>query len=74
MDKTTKVKGTVKWFDPRKGYGFLTSEAGEDVFVHFSAIQTEGYKALRDGDNVEFDIDHDDQGRTIAANVFTVKE
>ena len=47
--------GVVKWFNNSKGYGFLTDENGADVFVHFSAIQSDGYKTLKQGDNVEFD-------------------
>lgn len=46
--------GVVKWFNNSKGYGFLTDENGADVFVHFSAIQSDGYKTLKQGDNVEF--------------------
>ncbi len=65
--------GTVKWFDKEKGYGFITKDADkQDVFVHFSAIQTEGFKALRDGDKVQFDI-LDDNGRgEKAANVTVI--
>jgi len=48
------LKGTVKWFDPKKGYGFITTENGEDVFVHWSAIQTEGFKTLTAYESVEF--------------------
>ena len=47
--------GTVKWFNDSKGYGFIESEEGEDVFVHFSAIQGDGYKSLKEGQSVEFD-------------------
>ena len=50
------AKGTVKWFNASKGYGFLSQENGEDVFVHFSAIQGDGYKALNEGDAVEFEV------------------
>ena len=50
------VKGTVKWFNASKGFGFLSQENGEDVFVHFSAIQGEGYKSLNEGDAVEFEV------------------
>ena len=48
--------GTVKWFNESKGYGFITPEEGEDVFVHYSAITGEGFKTLREGDDVEFNI------------------
>ncbi len=49
-------KGTVKWFNSEKGYGFIQGENGEDVFVHFSAIQGEGYKTLEEGAAVEFEV------------------
>ncbi len=51
-----QYKGTVKWFNNAKGYGFLGREGGADVFVHYSSIQIEGYKSLKEGDEVEFDI------------------
>jgi CspA family cold shock protein len=51
-----KEKGTVKWFNAAKGYGFIQRENGEDVFVHFSAIQTEGYRTLDEGSKVEFEV------------------
>ena len=57
-----KKTGTVKWFDARKGYGFIEIEGGDDIFVHFSAILDEGYKSLKDGEKVEFEIQKDDQG------------
>ncbi|MCK5581507.1 MAG: cold-shock protein [Candidatus Omnitrophica bacterium] len=50
------VKGKVKWFNNQKGYGFISPESGEDVFAHFSAIQSEGYKTLEEGQDVEFEI------------------
>ena len=50
------VKGTVKWFNNQKGYGFITPESGKDVFVHFSAIQGDGYKSLDEGQAVEFEV------------------
>jgi CspA family cold shock protein len=51
-----KEKGTVKWFNAAKGYGFIQRENGEDVFVHFSAIQSEGYRSLDEGARVEFEV------------------
>jgi CspA family cold shock protein len=49
-------KGKVKWFDQRKGYGFIETEDGKDVFVHYSGIQEEGFRSLDEGDEVEFEI------------------
>ena len=55
-------KGTVKWFNAEKGYGFLSNdEGGEDVFVHFSAIQTDGYRTLEEGQKVEFEEEMDER-------------
>ena len=51
-----QYKGKVKWFNNAKGYGFIGREDGPDVFVHYSAIQLDGYKTLKEGDDVEFDI------------------
>lgn len=51
-----KDTGTVKWFDSTKGFGFITSPGGEDVFVHFSAIQSEGYRTLKEGATVEYEV------------------
>lgn len=62
------MKGTVKWFDSDKGYGFISSEDNKDIFVHFSAIQSEGYKSLAEGDQVEFEVKDGDRGPQ-AANV-----
>ncbi len=64
--------GTVKWFNAQKGYGFITNEGtGEDVFVHFSAIMSEGYKTLEEGQKVTFDIEQDpkNSSKLRAANV-----
>jgi cold shock protein len=54
--------GTVKWFNPDKGYGFITQENGPDVFVHFSAIQGEGYRNLEENQKVEFEVTQGDKG------------
>jgi len=54
--------GTVKWFNPDKGYGFITQENGPDVFVHFSAITGEGYRNLEENQKVEFDVTQGDKG------------
>jgi CspA family cold shock protein len=54
--------GTVKWFNPDKGFGFIAPESGEDVFVHFSAIQSTGYRSLDEGQAVEFDITQGQKG------------
>ena len=51
-----KEQGTVKWFNASKGFGFIQRQSGEDVFVHFSAIQSDGYKSLTDGQAVEFEV------------------
>jgi len=55
-------KGTVKWFNSSKGYGFISREKGDDVFVHFNAIQGDGYKTLDEGDTVEFEIGQGPKG------------
>ena len=60
--------GKVKWFSPEKGYGFIAREGGDDVFVHFSAIQDEGFKTLNEGQDVEFEIVECERGPQ-AANV-----
>ena len=62
------AEGTVKWFSNEKGYGFIEREEGDDVFVHFSAINMEGYKTLTEGQRVEFEIVQGDKGLQ-AANV-----
>ncbi len=63
--------GTVKWFSPEKGYGFISQQDGPDVFVHFSAIQGEGYRNLEEGQTVEFEITQGQKGPQ-AANVRVV--
>jgi len=55
-------EGTVKWFDGRKGYGFISRENGEDVFVHFSNITQEGFKSLNEGDKVSFEVQDSERG------------
>ena len=55
-------QGTVKWFNDQKGYGFITAEDGKDVFVHFSAVEGEGFKSLMEGDRVSFEIEQGAKG------------
>lgn len=54
--------GSVKWFDSSKGYGFITTDGGRDIFVHYSAIKNEGFKTLQDGQKVEFSVVENDKG------------
>ena len=63
-----RIQGTVKWFNGGKGYGFISREGGDDVFVHFSAIQGEGYRNLEEGQRVEFTVEKGPKGLQ-AANV-----
>ena len=65
-----REKGTVKWFNAAKGFGFIQRESGEDVFVHFSAIQSNGYKSLEEGPRVEFEVTRGPKGLQ-ASNVET---
>jgi CspA family cold shock protein len=65
------MQGKVKWFNNEKGYGFIEHEGGDDVFVHFSAIQAEGFKSLTEGETVEFDIVEGSRGPQ-AANVVRI--
>src|SRR5213595_1597645 len=60
--KCTVAQGTVKWFNSEKGYGFIAVDGGQDVFVHFSAIEMDGYKSLEDGQRVEFEIAQGQKG------------
>lgn len=62
------MEGTVKWFDERKGYGFITGEDGTDVFVHYSAIQEQGFRTLNEGQRVKFEVTEGPRGQQ-AANV-----
>jgi CspA family cold shock protein len=66
-----RVQGTVKWFNTSKGYGFISSETGEDVFVHYSAVQAEGYRSLDEGQRVEFTIEQGPKGMQ-ARNVVAI--
>lgn len=56
------ANGSVKWFNDAKGYGFITTDEGKDVFVHFSAIQGDGYRSLAEGDSVSFDVENGAKG------------
>ena len=56
------MKGTVKWFNAKKGFGFISDEEGNDVFVHFSALQMDGFKVLDEGDEVEFEVIDGEKG------------
>lgn len=56
------VQGTVKWFNAEKGYGFIVGESGEEVFAHFSEIQTDGFKSLEEGQKVEYEVTKGDRG------------
>lgn len=62
------MNGTVKWFNAKKGFGFISDEEGNDVFVHFSALQMDGFKVLDEGDKVEFEVINGEKGPQ-AANV-----
>lgn len=70
-----QTRGQVKWFDPKKGYGFILGPSGQDVFVHYSQIQGDGFRSLKDGEDVEYELVEGEKGwqaRTVtrlAANV-----
>ncbi len=66
-----RITGTVKWFNGSKGYGFIERESGADVFVHFSAIQSDGFRSLEEGQKVEFEVEQGPKGLQ-AANVIAV--
>jgi CspA family cold shock protein len=65
------AKGTVKWFNDSKGFGFISQENGDDVFVHHTAIQSEGFKSLSEGDQVEFEVEQGQKGSK-ASNVVKI--
>lgn len=62
-----RIQGTVKWFNSDKGYGFITPEEGADVFVHYSEIQSNGFRSLNEGDRVEFEITEGKKGKQASA-------
>ena len=66
------AKGTVKWFNNQKGYGFIAGEEGQDLFVHHSSIQGDGYKSLNEGDKVEFEVGQGQKGPQ-AQNVHVIR-
>ncbi len=55
-------QGTVKWFNPKKGYGFIATEDGQEIFVHYASIESDGFKTLKEGDTVDFDIAEGEKG------------
>ena len=65
------MKGTVKWFNAKKGFGFISDENGNDVFVHFSSLQMDGFKVLDEGEEVEFDVVNGEKGPQ-ASNVVKI--
>ena len=65
------MRGTVKWFNAKKGFGFISDENGNDVFVHFSALQMDGFKVLDEGEEVEFDVVNGEKGPQ-ASNVVKI--
>ena len=68
------AQGTVKWFNSEKGYGFIATDGGPDVFVHYSAIDMQGFKTLMEGDRVEFEVQAGRDGRSQASGVKKVAE
>lgn len=68
VEKTEMAQGTVKWFNDAKGFGFIAQDGGDDVFVHHTAIQSEGFRSLAEGERVEFDVQRGAKGLQ-AANV-----
>jgi len=64
IDMAEREQGNVKWFDGKKGFGFIQRENGSDIFVHFSAIETDGFRTLNDGERVEFSVEDGPKGPT----------
>ena len=64
-----RVRGTVKWFNGEKGYGFIAQESGQDLFVHYSEIQSSGFRTLNEGDTVEFEVTDGKKGKQASAVV-----
>jgi CspA family cold shock protein len=67
-----RLNGKVKWFDNKLGYGFIKQDTGEEIFVHYSKIRGDGYKSLKEGQKVEFDVIQSPEGRTQAGDVEVV--
>lgn len=61
-NRLANIQGTVKWFDPRKGFGFIIGPDGQDIFVHFTVIEGDGFRVLKDGSTVVYDAEHNDKG------------
>lgn len=61
-NRLTEVQGLVKWFDPKKGFGFIVGPEGQDIFVHYTKIQGDGFRVLKDGSNVAYDAELTDKG------------
>ncbi|MFO0833073.1 MAG: cold shock domain-containing protein [Phycisphaerales bacterium] len=73
-DRVVGAEGVVKWFDPRKGFGFIVGPAGADVFAHFSVIAGDGFRALRDGSTVEYDAHRGTDGRWKATRIVRTEQ
>lgn len=71
--QSKRLRGKVKWFDAKKGYGFITTPDQKDYFVHFTAVQTRGFRTLREGQEVEFEYEETQKGLS-ATKVFPIKE
>jgi CspA family cold shock protein len=72
VKKEMRLNGKVKWFDNKLGYGFIKQDSGEEIFVHYSKIKGDGYKSLKEGQKVEFEIIQSPEGRTQAGDVEVV--